>query len=306
VGAGVAAVVLWPAALWQHRRLVTLTLALGLLLLVPHVAEAIARTGSPLGIVRSAVEVTDTTGPLTAAVRYARWLPATIAGPAGIAVLAAAAIGGLVAGRQALRARTMTPQVRRYLLVLVPAIAGAIGIVLVSHPEPRYMLGPLALGAIAGGGAVAEGLRRFRRTSVRRRAMGANAALALVAALVVFDAVVGVVWLRGRSDRARVQLDARAGEAIAADARGPCVAVASQIPVTGWYSRCLAVGYGASLTRLRTQLAVGLPAYVVLRTGDDELIGTKKLSRYQRLAVSPPLATIVEETRRATVNRLKP
>jgi 4-amino-4-deoxy-L-arabinose transferase-like glycosyltransferase len=96
-GVAVAALLLWGGRLWQYRRLAGATLLITLALFLPHVLEAVSRTGSPLGIVRAAVAVTDTTGPITSAVTYLRWLPFRIAGPLGIGFVIAAGVAAMSA-----------------------------------------------------------------------------------------------------------------------------------------------------------------------------------------------------------------
>jgi 4-amino-4-deoxy-L-arabinose transferase-like glycosyltransferase len=96
-GVAVAALVLWPRRLWLDRKVVALTVLATAALFAPHVIDAVSRTGSPLGIVRSAVDVTDTTSPATAVRKYVAWTPTLIAGPALLVVAAGAVAAALAA-----------------------------------------------------------------------------------------------------------------------------------------------------------------------------------------------------------------
>src|SRR3954453_10493734 len=171
VGVAVAALVLWPRRLWSDRKVVALTVLATVALLAPHVVDAVSRTGSPLGIVRPAVDVTDTTSPATAVRKYALWTPTRIAGPA-LLVVAAGAVAAVVAAAASIGARAWTPEPRRLALVLIPGVVGAAGIVLISHPEPRYMLGPFTLAVVAGAGPMAHVVRRATAALRARRWVG--------------------------------------------------------------------------------------------------------------------------------------
>ena len=80
---GVVAIVLWAPALRRHAGLVALTAALGALLLVPHVLEAVRVTGSPTGMLTQGAAAATKGNPLLTIVGFARRLPLAIAGPVG-------------------------------------------------------------------------------------------------------------------------------------------------------------------------------------------------------------------------------
>ncbi len=305
-GISIAALLLWGGRLWRHRRLVGVTLLIAVVLFLPHVVEAVAKTGSPLGIVRSAVAVVDTSGPTASAVQYLRWLPLRIAGPLGIGFVIAAGVAAIATGWASINMGRLTPDARRLVLLLVPATVGAIGLILVSHPEVRYMLPAQVLAIVAGAGAVAEALRRLARGRNLGRTVRVAGTAAIVAGLISADAVVGLHWLSRQVGAARVQWLALAGTAIAADADGRCLAIATRVPIIGWYSRCLAVPFAGDLARTQARMTPGTPTYVVFASSDGDFAQPKTLERYRNLVAPPAIATIREGPRMVEVYRLPP
>lgn len=301
-GVAIAAIVLWPRRLWLERKLVALTVAVAVALLAPHIAEAMSRTGSPLGIVRAAVDVTDTTGPATAARDYVLWTPRRIAGVA-VFVMAAGAIAATVEGIASLRARSWTPAARRLALVLIPALVGGAGTILISHPEPRYMLGPFTLAVVAGAGAVADVLRRTRTAmSTRRWVAPAAVGFGLVVILI------GGLFVRGWASRSMNAANIRWLQLVAApieaDARGRCVVVAAETPVVGWYSRCEAFTFRTTRDTIRARVREGALAYVVFATPDVRGSSAESVALYRSLADQTPLSIVDEGVCHAEAHRL--
>jgi len=161
-GIGMAAVVLWHRSMLRNKGLVGLTVALAALLFAPHVLEAISRTGSPLGIITSAGEQVDTSEPIATAARYLGWLPAQLAHRLGFAVMLTGVVHGAMVAIDAIRRRELGPVARRYLWLFVPAGVTTAGLILRSHPEERYVLFPVVLVIIAGGGAISAAVAWLR------------------------------------------------------------------------------------------------------------------------------------------------
>jgi 4-amino-4-deoxy-L-arabinose transferase-like glycosyltransferase len=301
VGVAVAALVLWPRRLWSDRKVVALSVLATVALLAPHVADAVSRTGSPLGIVRAAVAVTDTTGPATAVRDYVLWTPTRIAGGA-VLVVAAAAIAAALAAAASVRARAWTPDGRRLALALVPAVVGAAGIVLISHPEPRYMLGPFTLAVVAGAGAVADVVRRAAVTLAARRWLTPAVGMGLAA--VVVGALVVRAWASLAIHEGSIQWLRRAAAPIAADAGGRCVVIAAETPVVGWYSRCEALSFRTNPGTVRARVRAGALAYVVFATPDVRGTSPARVALYWALAEPMPLSRVDEGPRHAEAHRL--
>jgi Dolichyl-phosphate-mannose-protein mannosyltransferase len=300
VGVAVAALVLWPRRLWSDRKVVALTVLATAALLAPHVVDAMSRTGSPLGIVRSAVDVTDTTSPATAVRKYVLWTPTRIAGPA-LLVVAAGAVAAALAVAASIRARAWTPDARRLALVLIPGVVGAAGIILISHPEPRYMLGPFTLAVVAGSGLVAEVIHRAATSRQRRLVVPAvvGGALGGLAGAVIIGA-----WASAAMNTATIQSLARAAAPIAADARGPCVVIGAEVPVVGWYSRCEAFSFRTQLKILRSRVDRGAVPYVVFATPDHRNTTAAQITLFRSLGEPTPLSWVDEGPRHAEAHRL--
>jgi 4-amino-4-deoxy-L-arabinose transferase-like glycosyltransferase len=305
-GVAVMALVLWRAKLWRHRALVAGTIVLFAVLLIPHVADAVSRTGSPLGIVQASAVATDTTSPLAALRRYVVWFPRSIGGPVGLAFAVAAAVFALIAVRDSIHARRLTPDARRLTLLLIPAAVSGLGIVLISHPEARYLMGPLVLGVVAGGGAIAAGLPRAGAALDLPPARRRLAAAVLVAALVVAAAAAAINHFNGNARVANRHWLAKAGAVIAAEPHDSCLVVATEVPIAGWYARCVAIPFSANLQAARADLPPSAADYVVFTSRDAGFTSAANLERYRQLVSQPPVGMIVEPETTSTVYRLPP
>ena len=284
VGIGLAAILLWHGSMVRHARLVGGTIGFAAVLFAPHVVEAIVRTGSPIGIVTSASDQVNTSGPAATAARYLTWLPAQLAHRLGFIVMAAGVAHATSVALRAIQGRPATSTARRYVFLYVPAGVTAIGLILTSHPEPRYVLLPVILAIVAGAGAVSSAtrwLRAWPAVAARQHAVD----MAVIGGIVLAAVVVGWVGLRRIDaldrDGDRSRRWAEAGTAIRTDADGRCTVATTLTPIVGWYSGCEAVqftsGGAATLT------GGGAPLYLVLTDIDDRRATAATIERYRAL-----------------------
>ena len=306
--AGIAftTVLLWAGRMRDHERLVGATAIIGLLLLVPHVLDSIARTGSPLGIVTSSVDVTNSTSPLSSLVQYVRWLPLRLAGPGVLLIIAAAVFVAtlLIPSR---RVALGADDARAYAWLLVPAGVASVILVLVSHAERRYVLFPVLLVMIAGSGVVVavvgSWLRRAR--TIRQHLVAVGLALLVVGQI----ATVGYL-ARGQLITAEREAEGRrwavdTGRAIAADAGGSCMVVTAFPPVIGWSSRCEAFAFAPDPSALLGR-ASGRPAYVVFTAMDTERANQGLLGRYRAVPGASLVARIGTGAAGVEIYRVRP
>jgi hypothetical protein len=296
-GIALTALLLWHRSMLRNRQLVSATILVAGLLFTPHILEAVTRTGSPLGIMTSAGEQVDTSEPIATAIQYLRWLPLQLASPLGFVVMVAGVGHAAIVALDAIRRRDLTPAVRRCLWLYIPAGIMTVGLVLQSHAERRYVLFPVLLAIIAGGGAVSAGVAWLRGRpgfADRRSALDT----AIIGGLVVLAVVVGSVGARRVVTLERHGDDSRwlpvLGRAIDADSGGPCAAVTSLPPIIEWYSRCAAVQF---TSRGAERLAAGGfddPTYVVFTDIDERRASPKTIRRYRELVV--PRAVLLNGT----------
>jgi 4-amino-4-deoxy-L-arabinose transferase-like glycosyltransferase len=285
-GIGLAAVLLWHRPMLRQRRLVGATVALAAVLFAPHLLEAIARTGSPIGIVTSASDQVNTTGPLEAAARYLGWLPAQLAHRLGFIVMLAGLGHGVIVVLDAIRRRALTATARHYLFLSVPAVVTAIGLVLTSHPEQRYVLFPVILAIVAGAGAVSTAVRWLRLQPTlehRQRAIdvGIVGAIALAAVVVASVGARRIDALERDGDAAR--WSAEVGAAIRTDADGPCLVATTLAPIIGWYSGCEAVPFTPGDAAALVPAGDGRHTYVVFTDIDDRRASAATIDEYRAL-----------------------
>lgn len=309
-GVGLSAVLLWHGSLLRHRRLVGATVIFGAILVAPHVIEAVALTGSPFGIVTSASDQVNTSGPVATAARYLAWLPAQLAHRLGFIVMAAGAIHVATIAFDAIRRRESTVDARRSLFLFVPAGVTAIGLVLTSHPEARYVMFPVILAIIAGAGAVAAAVGWLRvqpAFATRQRALD----VAVLGGVVLAAVVVASVGARRidtlERDGDRFRWWAEVGTAIRADADGPCTVATTLAPIIGWYSGCGATPFtpgGASTLAYGGDAG---PIYAVFTDIDDRRATAAAIDEYLAL-IDPGGATAVpvRDDYAVEVYRLRP
>ena len=282
IGIGVACLVLWVRRALRDLPLVAGTLLLTALLFAPHVAGAVALTGSPLGIVNSAVRQTDTTSAETSLLEYARSLPGMLAGLGGIGLAIVALVAVVVAALESARARRVSPTARRLVWLLVPAAVATVGTVLVSHPEPRYLLVPLVLVEISGAGALALGAAWAKgRLQPRNARAAAFVAPVLLVGLVAFTAVMWARSLRGATIPSRMQWIADSGRAIAARADPGCAVISTIGPMLSWYSKCEAMDF-ADPDAAHERAKSGQSVYVVLTSLDADRVDSGVIADFKR------------------------
>jgi 4-amino-4-deoxy-L-arabinose transferase-like glycosyltransferase len=282
-GIGIAAVLLWHRSMFRNRRLIGLTVVLAALLFAPHILEAISRTGSPLGIITGAGEQVDTSEPIATAARYLGWLPAQLAHRLGFVVMIAGVAHAAIVAIDATLRREMGPAARRYLWLFVPAGVTTAGLVLLSHPEQRYVIFPVLLAIIAGAGAVSAAVAWIRaRPSLAERHQAVD--MAIFAGILLVAIVAGSVLARRVAVLEREGDESRwlptVGQAIDADADGPCTAVTSVPPIIEWYSRCASLPF----TRVDAEdLGGGAQTYLVFSIIDERRASPRTLLRYRAL-----------------------
>ena len=281
---GVVAIVLWAPALRRHAGLVALTAAALALLLVPHVLEAIRVTGSPTGMLTRGAAAATKGNPLLTLVGFARRLPLGIAGPVATIMLAMGGVHAIVAARDAWRRRGWTPDLRRHTWMLLTALLAVLGTAAVGNPNPRYLVFPLLLGLISGGGALAWAARAIGRSGppwVRRNLAqpGTLAVVAIVlAAWTGFALTRSVVGVVRRDPPAARSI---AGAAIRADAAGPCYLASTSPPTLGWYSGCAVDPFDRARPLLTGESTEPGKAYVVFLPGDDTRADPELVDRFR-------------------------
>ncbi len=269
---GVVAILLWAPSIRRHAGLVGLTAALGGLLLVPHVLEAVRVTGSPTGMLTQGAAAATKGNPLLTIVGFGRRLPLAIAGPVATIVLAVGVVHAIGAGRDAWRRRRWTADLRGHTWMLLTAILASLGPVIVGNPNPRYLVFPLLLGLISGGGALAWAARAIGRPGPPwiRRDLSRPGALAVVA--VVLAAWTGFALTRSVVGVVRREPPAArsiAAAAIRADAGGACYLASTSPPTFGWYSGCAVDPLDRARPLLTGDSHEPGSAYVVFLPGDD-------------------------------------
>ena len=204
----------------------------------------------------------------------------------------------------ALRRRDLTPAARRYLWLFVPAGVTTVGLVVLSHPEQRYVLFPMIFAIVAGAGAVAAGVAWLRSRPVlagRQRAMDA----AIIGVVLVIAVVVGSVGARRVVAIERESDDSRwlpaVGRAIEADGEGRCAVVTSVPPIIEWYSRCPAEQFSTAGADALAAGIAGDPTYVVFSDIDERRASARTIARYRALMASPTVVDVPVNGARAGV-----
>jgi 4-amino-4-deoxy-L-arabinose transferase-like glycosyltransferase len=294
-GIGIAAAVLWHRSMLRNKGLLGLTVALAALLFAPHIFESISRTGSPLGIMTSAGEQVDTSEPVATAARYLGWLPSQLAHRVGFVVMLAGVAHGAIVALDAIRRREVGPVARRYVWLFVPAGVTTLGLILQSHPEQRYVLFPVLLAIIAGGGAVSAAnawLRARRGLAERQHAFDG----AIVVGLLLIAVIAGSVGARRLVVLEREGDESRwlpaVGEAIDADADGPCATTTSVPPIVEWYSHCRSEQFSGGGADALDAGGSPDPTYIVFSSIDERRASPRTLQLYRALLESGTATSI--------------
>ncbi len=285
-GIGITAVLLWHRSMLRNRGLVGLTVALAALLFVPHILESISHTGSPVGIITSAGEQVDTWEPSATAARYLGWLPAQLAHRLGFVVMLAGVAHACITAIDTIRRRELGPVARRYLWLFAPAGVTTVGLILLSHPEERYVLFPVGLAIIAGGGAISAAVAWLRdRPGLAGRQNIVDGAV--VVGILLIAVIVGSVGARRLVVLEREGEEWRwlpaVGQAIDADADGSCSAVTSVPPMIEWYSRCAARPFTTSGAEALAAGVIDDATFIVLSPIDERRASARTIARYREL-----------------------
>jgi hypothetical protein len=240
--AAATAVVAGPRLVDGWRTVAATALVFGLAL-IPHVAIAVAETGTPWGILASASRAAGGGNGLPL-VTYIAWFPWTLIGPLGAAVALAGIVGAIRHARSSSFAR--------YAGIAALVSFAVLGTVI--HAEPRYVLFPMTLLMALGSVEVAA--------LVEGRRWPGRAALAAVAvAGLVLAAVTTATEIRTRADLFDWKREAgRDISAFAGPPRAPdCSIRTADVPILSWYSGCSATGF------IGGEELVGSSRFVVLR-----------------------------------------
>jgi hypothetical protein len=288
-----AALLIWPrriAAMWRR---VLLTAALLLVLLIPHFVEATAINGSPWSIALSARNLAAPDYPGQALGVYLGGFFSFVAGPVAGAVAAAGLIGLIW---HLVGVRRWDATLRARLFLVVPALAVGLLLGEVALAQTRYIYVPLMLLAIAGGIALADGMRRLPST-LRGRVATLGVGIGLV------------VMLNGGADVVRTQ-QAYAPEqrwvieaahvirddALARDPgadRPDCSVLSYLVPAITWYSGCATYHFSLPPVAGREALLTGPNRYLMLVTGHTERQPQGALlQQYLDLVEPQPFATV--------------
>lgn len=287
----IAAITLTAVLLWRRRllrawRLAAATLALFVLLLLPHLMQAALQTGSPLGIARMAQALASPAFPGEALSRYLAWIPGAFAGPVGDTLLVVGVVGLpvlAVVGR--LRDRIG----RALSFLLAPAVIQFLVLGWTALPNRRYVLLPMVLAIVAGTLVLGHLTRRFSQPS--RQALAA--ATVLVTVVVGLSSVVG--GLSGEARRARSADElVDAARLVARDAGGTsCAILGYPPPQLTWYSGCAVEHFALPPEEDRADLLVGERRYLMLSVDDHPWYPSGALRQaYLALAEDEPMAVV--------------
>lgn len=236
--AAVAAAVWWRSVLAGWVRLLA-TAALFAALLVPHAMAALDETGSITGILSAAHRAAGSDSFGEGLSTYLRWFPANLAGRiSGAAMLVGTGLL-LVALARSLWRRTLASHDRATIFVGAVAWLSLVATGLTAHAEPRYVFLTIMLLLLLGSEAALLAARWLPRPLLL-------AALVAAAAVVVWQGVTG--YRDARDDFADLaetrQVIVDAAAALDDASPGTCSVVTAHEPQIGWYSGCVAVGFG--------------------------------------------------------------
>ena len=236
MGMAVAMVAMAPRKLLAAWRPVVAAVAAVGIALVPHLAISVGETGSPWGIVAGAGRAAGGGGgfPLLS---YLAWFPWALIGPIG----AMLALFGIVAAFRG----TGFPRFVGLAVVVPVAVLGTI-----VHAEPRYLLYPMVLLAIAGSVEVVPHLQHVPASR--------HVVAGLVAAAVVLGAATTTWETRTRSDR--FDWKREAGRDIGSF-DGDCSVLTADVPIVSWYSGCPSFNFQSGVDALTAS-----PRFVIVRT----------------------------------------
>ncbi|HEU0033492.1 MAG TPA: hypothetical protein VFQ53_22830 [Kofleriaceae bacterium] len=236
----VASVIVYGRAIVRRPLPVIATVALALILVVPHVVASLDRTGSVLGILRTSAASTRFVYAGEGLVTYLTENPFAYYGYLAAPVVAIGIVAGI-----ALRDR-------RAGFVALVGIATLAILGWKSHAQPRYAFAVVALLVVVGVGGVARALE----LAARPRPL----VIASVAAIAVcWIAALGWTISTARARDAREPFRELAQQ-IAHDAAGrPCMIVAAREPQLAYYSGCEGEAWPSRDVGRRRVYVVSLP-----------------------------------------------
>jgi hypothetical protein len=214
------------------------TIALFVILLVPHFVLAIHELGSPLGIMTAAAGAAAPGYVGQALLTYAAWLPSRLIGPgpALVALIGIFAFGYWVARSVVLR--SWSRHARAMTLLVVPALAQIVILGIGILPQYRYVFFAMTCLVIAGAITMAalwqtlSGMRWLITTAgIALLALGIGVSAITMPAAAESRSVV-YSWIRAT------------GERIAAESDASCGVLASAVPQFTWYTGCATYDFG--------------------------------------------------------------
>ena len=296
-----AGIVIVTAAMWwrtliRHWRLASAVVVLTAILLVPHVAESIAVTGTPWGTLLEARDATRDAPLLTTVRTYLGWLlDGTLSGPLGPVLIAFGVTVGplLVAARW--RGSARSGEARGMLWAGLIALVVSVPIATSAAPEARYAFPPLVLGLIVGSTALLESVS-WMATRLREPRLLPAATGVLVAALLVSSVIGARGWLLdARRAAATDGWRTQAAEAIAVDSGGNCSLVVPWPlrPTFFWYAACPTAAGRGGVPPLTPWTDDGGIGYVVvhLAASEGRQIPADMAAAYREMASGAPIAT---------------
>ncbi len=282
---GLAIIAVVAAAIWWRRlgdmtKQLIVTAITFVALLLPHFWFAIDETGSPIGVFQSAR--TSVGGGGGGLADYLRWLPSSLAGPLGTALLAIA-VGYLVFVVAAARrdGHGFGAEVRTVAYLVITAIVLTFALGAFTHGEPRFVYLPLMLMMLTGARA-----GTVVWTGLRSRWRAVSAAVAAVVLAVGFAAAVRHVspGLADLTDARGVLVEAATVARNDAGA-GECTIRSTYIPQLTWYAACSTFGFTRPVPESR-------PAYLaVFDNGKRQPTGQELLAEVEA-ADQPPIAVV--------------
>ncbi len=229
---GAVALAIWWKDVRESWRPLAATVAVALVLLLPHVIYSIGTSGSPLGVFRSASTAVGGGGGGLA--DYWGLIPEDLAGRLGALVMAAGALYAIVLVAMAIRNRQWGRATRTAVFLTVPAVLITISLGVFTHGEPRFLFMPLAVMLLVGGRAITVVINKLH--TIPRWIIAAGLGIIIVQAFVTgadnmqdaMDAITG-----------RRDVIAETGEVARGEA-GPdaCSIRSSYVPQLTWYSAC--------------------------------------------------------------------
>lgn len=284
------AALLWPRVLWCRRGLVAAVAILTLVLVSPHIAEAMTATGRPWGILTMAAAQVNTSNPGETAATYLRWLPGELAGRFAVVFVIAGVLLTIAVAIRSMVRRSAGPLGRRVAWLAIPAAAAALSTISVSHAEARYVVFSTILVVLLGAKAI-DLLFDWLLASVPV-AQGARRAPPTVAAVLVIAVAALTIGLTVRAETRGAPTGRwlrQPSEAIAAATERPCIVVTTVVPIVAWYSGCTTVKPAG--TTPETLFLESAADYWVMITSVDAKRAADGMDAFRSLVTEPPFAS---------------